>query len=568
MNQAISYSLFLLNKKGSVVAEFPRPRAWRIRVMHVTGLVGMSIALASCGGGSSGQSKQLPAALFFVEPNPQAPVIMPGSSQQIPITVLPIIGVDWNGTVDVTITGPSAITVSPSTFSVNTLQSSGSTVTLAAPNPSASGIYTFTVTGTSGGMTATALLAVAVVQPPPVPSLLQANVVYSFTSQEGNPAGPLVADSAGNLYGVAGLEVYKLSYMNGAWQESVLYTFPQVNTGPEPYGSLLVDSSGNLYGVTVEGGSTNCSPSGCGMVYELSLTASGWQPTILYSFLGKADGYAPGHGLVMDQAGNIYGTTRYGGYSQGPCISGGCGTVFALTQSQGGWQHTVIYSFQGLTEGFTPNTVLILDQQGNLYGTTEGEGYQSSSQGENSTCFDGCGTVFELTKSGGEWQEQTLYSFVGIGTDGADPTGVVMDSTGNLYGATNIGGFTNMECGGSIGNVFELSPGGGSWSINQLYYFSGCEFGSGPLSLIRDSSGNLYGAAEGGVPGCAFDQGCGVVFKLSQSEQGWDITEVNDFPGGAGGDTPSAVALVGGKLYGVTMQGGASGAGAVFAITP
>jgi uncharacterized repeat protein (TIGR03803 family) len=154
------------------------------------------------------------------------------------------------------------------------------------------------------------------------------------------------------------------------------------------------------------------------------------------------------------------------------------------------------------------------------------------------------------------------------GTDGADPTGVVMDSTGNLYGATNIGGFTNMQCGGSIGNVFELSPGGGSWNITQLSYFLGCDFGSGPLNLIRDSIGNLYGVAEGGVPGCAFDLGCGVVFKLSQTGQEWDMTEVDDFPGGAGGDTPSAVTLVGGKLYGVTTQGGASGSGTVFEITP
>jgi uncharacterized repeat protein (TIGR03803 family) len=537
--------------------------------MHSTGLVAISVAIASCGSG--GQSKQQSPAQFFVEPNPQAPLIMPGSSQQLPITVLPVLGSTWNGTVDVTITGPSGVTVSPSTFSVNTTQSSGNTVTLAAANPLASGVYTFTVTGTSGGMTATALLAVAVVQPPPVPTPLQANILYSFTSQEGNPAGPLTADGAGSLYGVAGEEAFKLAYSNGTWQESVLYTFPLVNGGPEPYGSLVVDSSGNLYGVTALGGSigsTNCGPQGCGMVYELSPTASGWQPTILYSFLGGADGYEPGPGLVMDKAGNIYGTTRYGGYSGGPCISGGCGTVFTLTQSQGGWQHTVIYTFQGLTEGFTPNTVLILDQQGNLYGTSEGEGYQSSGQGGNATCFDGCGTVFELTKSGGGWQEQTIYSFVAIGTDGADPTGVVMDSTGNLYGATNIGGFTNMQCGGSIGNVFELSPGGGSWNITQLSYFLGCDFGSGPLNLIRDSIGNLYGVAEGGVPGCAFDLGCGVVFKLSQTGQEWDMTEVDDFPGGAGGDTPWAVTLVGGKLYGVTTQGGASGSGTVFEITP
>jgi uncharacterized repeat protein (TIGR03803 family) len=538
--------------------------------MYSTGLLLISLAAASCGG-SGGQSKQSSQAPFFVEPNPQAPLIMPGSSQPLLITVLPLIGVGWNGIVNVTITGPSGVTVSPSTFSVNTTQSDGNTVTLAATNPLASGVYTLTVTGTSAGMTATALLEVAVIQPPPVPTALQANILYSFTPQEANPAGSLVADSAGNLYGVAGEEIFKLSYTNGSWQESVLYTFPLLNTGPEPYGSLIIDSLGNLYGVTALGGSigsTNCGPQGCGMVYELSPTASGWQPTTLYSFLGATDGTEPGPGLVMDNSGNIYGTTRYGGYSAGPCINGGCGTVFALTPSQGGWQHTVIYSFQGSTQGSTPNTAMIMDQQGNLYGTTEGEGYQSSGLGGNATCMNGCGTVFELTKSAGGWQEQTIYSFVGLGTDGADPTGVVMDSAGNLYGATSIGGFTNLQCNGSTGNVYELSPGGSGWNITQLYYFSGCDFGWGPLNLIRDSSGNLYGAAQGGVTGCVSGQGCGVVFKLSQTEQGWEMTEVDDFPGAAGGDTPWAVALVGGKLYGVTEFGGASSVGTVFQITP
>lgn len=245
---SMALTCLLLPQKTSVATEGPRPRKWRIRVMHSTGLVAISVAIASCGSG--GQSKQQSPAQFFVEPNPQAPLIMPGSSQQLPITVLPVLGSTWNGTVDVTITGPSGVTVSPSTFSVNTTQSSGNTVTLAAANPLASGVYTFTVTGTSGGMTATALLAVAVVQPPPVPTPLQANILYSFTSQEGNPAGPLTADGAGSLYGVAGEEAFKLAYSNGTWQESVLYTFPLVNGGPEPYGSLVVDSSGNLYGVT------------------------------------------------------------------------------------------------------------------------------------------------------------------------------------------------------------------------------------------------------------------------------------------------------------------------------
>jgi len=541
----------------------PSLRLTRYSVGLVTVL---TILLASCGGsGGSQQTQQQQGQPFTVSPLLQAPLLMPGNSVQVPIGVVQFPGT--SGTVNIKISGPSGITVTPNSLLV-TAYASQPTVTLAAANPLASGTYTYTVTSTDGNMTTSSIIVASVVQPPPSPSPLQANILYSFGTQEGHPGGPLVADSAGNLYGVAGLEIYKLSNSNGAWQESVLYTFTQVDTGPLPWGSLVIDAAGNLYGVTTNGGSTNpnCGPPGCGMVYELSPSAAGWQLTVLYNFLGGADGSEPGAGLVLDKAGNIYGTTENGGYSNGPCF-GACGTVFTLTPSPSGWMHTVIYEFQGLTQGFMPNSTLVWDQQGNLYGTTQGGGYESSSLGGNATCDGGCGTVFELSNSGGAWQGQTIYSFAGLGTDGVDPRGVVIDLAGNLYGVTNLGGFSSLQCGGSIGNVFELSPAGTSWNISQLYYFLGCNLGSQPWNLILDDAGNLYGTAGAGLSACS-NGGCGVVFKLAENAQQWGITEVDDFPGGAGGEGPDYVTLVSGKLYGVSGGGGASNMGTVFEITP
>jgi hypothetical protein len=173
--------------------------------------------------------------------------------------------------------------------------------------------------------------------------------------------------------------------------------------------------------------------------------------------------------------------------------------------------------------------------------------------------------VFEITNSGGTWQEQTIYSFGGIGTDGVEPTGVVIDTAGNLYGVSG-GGFSSTQCGGSEGNVFELSPSGGSWNITQLYYFLGCNLGASPTGVILDEAGNLYGTAGGGLSACP-NGGCGVVFKLSQNAPPWNITEIDDFPGGVDGYGPNFVTFIEGKLYGVA-GGGASNSGTVFEITP
>jgi uncharacterized repeat protein (TIGR03803 family) len=523
-------------------------------------LIVLSTLLVSCGGSGTPHSTPPPGQAFTVTPSQQALLLMPGSSVQLPIIVLQFPGT--SGTVNITISGPPEITVTPSSFSV-TANTSQPTVTLNVANPLANGTYTYTVSSTDRTMSTSSIFEVAVVQPPPAPASLHANTLYSFGAQEGYPRGPLIADSAGNFYGVAGEEVFEVSNSGGAWVENVLYSFPN---GPLPLGTLAMDSSGNLYGVTADGGLTGsgCAPT-CGTVYELSPSANGWQLHVLYSFLGGADGDEPLAGLILDQAGNLYGTTGYGGNVSVDC-NGGCGTVFTLTKSQSGWQHTVLYSFQGTTQGSTPNSTLVRDEQGNLYGTTLGGSVVSTGLGGNAIC-GGCGTVFGVVNSGGTWQGQTIYSFEGIGIDGIGPTALVLDSAGNLYGVSS-GGFGNPQCGGTGGNVFELTPSGGSWNITQLYYFLGCNLGAPPTTLILDDAGNLYGTAGGGLSTCGANGGCGVVFKLSQNTPEWDITEIDDFTGGASGYGMSYLTLVAGKLYGVTAGGGASNSGTVFEITP
>ena len=181
------------------------------------------------------------------------------------------------------------------------------------------------------------------------------------------------------------------------------------------------------------------------MVYSLSPPATGcktalcpWTETILYQFTGGSDGSNPGGNLTFDRAGNLYGTTPYGG-------AFGQGTVFKLTPSNGGWTESVLHSFTGGSDGEQPNGGVILDEAGNLYGTTW--------EGGGSGCWGpGCGTVFQLTPSGSGWKENILYSFQ-YGTDGGYPIGgLIFDPSGNLYGTTTSGGS------GGGGTVFELSP--------------------------------------------------------------------------------------------------------------
>src|ERR1035441_332430 len=222
-------------------------------------------------------------------------------------------------------------------------------------------------------------------------------------------------------------------FVTSTWataQEKVLHNFNNNGTdGTNPRAGLIFDAAGNLYGTTENGG-TN----GVGTVFELTPTAGGgWTETVLYSFCSQAnctDGYQPWAGLIFDAAGNLYGTTVYGGTADTTCSY--CGTVFELTPNgSGGWTETVLHSFGDGTDGFYPSAGLIFDAAGNLYGTTAMGGTYD---------YPWDGTVFELTPAaGGGWTEKVLYSFGG-GTDGYWPeAGLIFDAAGNLYGTTYSG---------------------------------------------------------------------------------------------------------------------------------
>jgi uncharacterized repeat protein (TIGR03803 family) len=349
-------------------------------------------------------------------------------------------------------------------------------------------------------------------------------VVYKFCSAAAcadgaNPYAGLIFDSAGNLYGTTAAggsspylcggigcgTIFELSPgADGKWTEKVLYKFCSAAAcadGANPYAGLIFDSAGNLFGTTYNGG-TSCL--GCGTVFELTHRDDGkWTEKVLHRFRldsKRHDGVSPGYGsLIFDKAGNLYGTTYYGGR----CVEApGCGTVFQLTRhAKDQWTEKVLYRFQANgTDGHNPYYGLVFDAAGNSYGSTF-EGGRSSS---TSKCGEGCGTVFQLTPgTKGRWAEKVLYSF-----DGMDGTGaidnLILDSKGNVYGNTSIGGTYGR------GTVFRLSPvAGGKWK-EQLYSFKSGKDGNYPSGgLIFDSAGNLYGTTFAGG-----DHDGGTVYKF------------------------------------------------------
>jgi uncharacterized repeat protein (TIGR03803 family) len=296
------------------------------------------------------------------------------------------------------------------------------------------------------------------------------------------------------------------------------------------------------------------------VILALGLAPGAWAQSkykTLHRFTRGADGAYPTAGPLFDQAGNLYGTTAYGGNQSG-CASGTCGVVFKLTaSSNGGWKESVLYAFcpQSIcTDGSNPLSGVIFDAAGNLYGTSyTGGGHYS-------------GTVFELIpKTGGGWTESVLYSFTGFdgGGDGGNPYGgLIFDSSGNLYGTTSGYGKYNE------GTVFKLTPhSGGGWTETVLYDFTGGNEGGGPYAgVISDAQGNLYGTTVGGGKGAV-----GVVFRLSPSKKGvWQISVLHSFTGGRDGGNPYAGSLImdaAGSLYGTTSAGGAYRYGTVFKLT-
>src|SRR5579859_1689959 len=332
--------------------------------------------------------------------------------------------------------------------------------------------------------------------------------LFSFSHLAGAPPiGNLLRTSKGDVLGVTvtgsfgGGLVYELAPTSSVpWQESYALIFNSTTEGAIPVDGLVADSAGNLYGVASEGGNlSGCSNNGCGVVYELSPTSSGWKETTLYTFSGGADGSIPEGHLILDAAGNLYGTTAYGGSLSGHCAPLGCGTVFELSRgSSGTWTETVIHTFLG-PDGYIPLSSLAMDAAGNLYGTTF--------DGGNHCPSAGCGVVFKLAPaSSGQWQETVLHNFTG-NSDGADPnSGLAIDSAGVLYGTTPYGGIAT-DCGGTgCGVIFKLTPAtGGGFTFTRLHAFTGGADGSEVPTVNNDnaplvfgSDGNLYGTTPAG----------------------------------------------------------------------
>ena len=346
--------------------------------------------------------------------------------------------------------------------------------------------------------------------------------LYSFTGgSDGNQSyGGVTRDAAGNIYGTTigggasnlGV-VYKL---DAAGHETVLYSFPSGPDGYAPFAGVTRDAAGNLYGTTLEGGSGNA-----GTVYKVD--ASGHE-TVLYSFMGGDDGSGPSAGVTLDAAGNLYGTTTYGG-------AGNAGVVYRV---DAGGHETVLYSFGGGGDGGSPQAGVTRDAAGNLYGTTVWGG----------TGF--AGVVYKVASSG---RETVLYNFTGNADGGNPASGVILDAEGNLYGTTS-------GIPANAGVVYKVDRAGHE---TVLYTFTGAADGGYPYAgVVRDAAGTLYGTTYYGGT-----ENGGVVYRLDTAGR---ETVLHNFRGGTDGRQPYAgvIADAAGNLYGTTEAGGTANGGVVY----
>jgi hypothetical protein len=406
------------------------------------------------------------------------------------------------------------------------------------------------------------------------------SVIYSFTggSEDGAvPANGLTFHN-GSIFGVTNMGggydedgiLFQLSPDgNGGWDEEAIHVFEGGNDGATP-SPVIFDARGNLYG---EAG--NFGEYGCGLVFEFSPSGSGWgKMKVLYNFTCGSDGGLPEGGLTLDAAGNLYGTTGKGGdvnLCQSQPWNVGCGVIFELTPGANGtWTESVLFTFTGEEDGYAPEGGLILDSTGNLYGTTEYYGYNNPD--------GGLGLVFELspqelsTQPQSEWKYSVLHRFPG-GTGGQLPFSNLVLSDGNIYGTTWQGGLMSACNGLGCGIAYELSS--ATKRFNILHAFTGAADGGNLFSPLTLLNGRLFGTTQIGGDlslcqgtGGSQGDGCGVVYELSAS--GFRVVYTFENSDNNDGDGPDGRMASDPEdhLYGETRIGGTDGLGTIFEIAP
>jgi uncharacterized repeat protein (TIGR03803 family) len=327
------------------------------------------------------------------------------------------------------------------------------------------------------------------------------SVLYSFPptiySYSVSPNGPLVRDSAGSLFGVTANggdpvcqcgEIYELTRSAGVWTETDLHNFVGgTSDGQYVNQGLVRDSAGNFYGSTGGGGNAENCNSECGTVFQFARNSDGtWAETLIYNFSGGRDGENPYGPMAIDTAGNLYGITTSGGVY-------GYGTAYKLSLSNGTWTETTLFDFTIDASGGSVSQIsgVAVDSSGDLFATAP---YGGGNQ---------VGILYELKPTAGYSTYSVVHTFTGASDGGYPFGGFTTDKAGNLYGTTIYGGAYEY------GTVYKLAPGkSGRWNETVLHSFTNGSDGSYPYGVILDSSGNLYGtASEGGTNsnGVAFE---------------------------------------------------------------
>jgi uncharacterized repeat protein (TIGR03803 family) len=360
----------------------------------------------------------------------------------------------------------------------------------------------------------------------------------------------------------------------------ILHNFSGGSDGGGPATGLIVDRAGSLYGTNLFG---------YGQIFKLSPHGSGWLFSTLYDFQGGTDGSEPYSAVTQDYDGTLYGATWSGAVFHLQPAPNMCPSLMCT------WRDSTLYQFSGGDDGRAPYAGVTFDASGDFFGTTYAGGGIGCSQ------YGGCGVVYEMSRSGRGWKENTIYRFGGPG-DGSEPSRdlvLVFDRSGNLYGTTSAGGAYGQ------GTVFELSPTENGWTEQILYSFQGGADGSGPSGVIFDQSGNLYGmtgttvfemSPSGGgwsfhvlanIPsasgaGLTMDSvgnlygasvtayGCGAVWEIVKGQNSWVYTPLHIFGGSGDGYQPWTTVTIGpeGNLYGTAYFGGTHNLGVVWQIIP